>query len=590
MKNHRKNPDNDNGDISREPGTIDPDRSVIVVSDLHLGGTEDPHTSARFSRFLEYLSGLYPEHRPKSESDQEPDTPRLLPPQKFILLGDSFDLWDPRSLDLNIVFLDALIPIARLAKMDCDVVFVTGNHDEDIGELVKLWKRLEGSIIPGFPGKEQDPCEVNSVAFGHELPEKSIRYLPTEKEGSKDDGLDFRIRTDSRITIYRRAYIPGRGREGHKEGLNVGGVHYAFLHGHQFDPEQITYRISAFFNKRFDPVSVLMDYANTDLAKWFTIWECMAFLVLWIGAVICYFTLPVRFTLIFLGLGLSIFALKFLLKIKSYVCSAKMMGDDFLPIFLYNLAVFILFCGSIVHFFSLSMKENVTIPGTDILFIVTFWLLTLVAVMTSIPRVFAYAKREVYNWIKPRDMTIEEIAGKDDYSQWRYFMPDKYTLTSDVLIFGHTHCVGLPMRYTIPDFLERPGMEHPLDILVRIKDIFIHGWNYQNPARLIAHPLAGRHFYLINSGCWVRPADEKEQSASGRCMTGFLDILADFKKIWLYGNSDPARERQDPCREHLDTFVYIDSGGVWLMEWIDDGCKGTIHPIGEHIPPGQFLQ
>ena len=45
--------------MTREPmfGLQEPaeDRSIIVVSDLHLGGQEDPHTAWRLCRFLEHI-------------------------------------------------------------------------------------------------------------------------------------------------------------------------------------------------------------------------------------------------------------------------------------------------------------------------------------------------------------------------------------------------------------------------------------------------------------------------------------------------------------------------------------------------------
>jgi hypothetical protein len=424
------------------PERIDPGRSVIVVSDLHLGGTEDPHTSARFSRFLEYVSGLYPGRRQAPDYDQTPDTLNLLPPQKFILLGDFFDLWDPRCSDRNNVLLEAMIPIARLGQMDCDVIFVTGNHDEDIGELVDLQRRIENIVESDPCRKEPDPCEKGTSTSGQETaqhPERSIRYVPPVKEDSNDAGVDFRTRPGRKFSVYKKSYIPGPGRE----GLDVGGVYYAFLHGHQFDLEQITYRFSEIIKKRFDPVNIIMDYANTGLAKSIALWQSILFLILFL----------------------------------------------------------VLLAAS--QFYRLG-----------ILFSIAVWILAFITVVISIPKIFAYAKREAYNRIKTRDKTVLQVIGKDDKEQRQYFRPQKFTLGANVVIFGHTHCAGKEL-YTIPI-------------------------NEKNPQ-------AGKSIFLINSGGWVRVKSKKEPRPE---------------------------EPSDPCKYHLDTFVYIDADWVRLLKWVEDEREG----------------
>ena len=281
-----------------------------------------------------------------------------------------------------------MIPIARIAKMDCDVVFVTGNHDEDIGESVDLERRIEHT-------SRSDPCENGPSGQGTGLgPDRAIS-LPPVNEGSPDEGsqgLEFQTHPGRKWSVYKKSYIPGPERE----GLNVGGVYYAFLHGHQFDPEQITQRISEYLRQRFDPVSVLMDYANTGLSKLVSIRLSILFLLLWILAVVL---------------------------------------------------------------------STQSVHGT--LFSIAFWVLTFIVVVISIPRVFAFAKREAYNRIKARDMTVAEVIGKDDKEQRRYFRPEKFTLGAHVVIFGHTHCAGKQL-FTIP-------------------------FNSRNPR-------SGEHLYLFNSG------------------------------------------------------------------------------------------
>jgi hypothetical protein len=165
--------------------------------------------------------------------EQNPGTQKLLPLQKFILLGDFFDLWGPRCQDRNNVFLDSMIPIARIGKMDCNIVFVTGNHDEEIGELVELQRRIENSVRSDPCRKEPDPCEMGTGTAGKgtdQRPERSIRYIHPVNEGSPDEGsrgLEFRIHPGRKFSVYKRSYIPGAERE----GLYVGGVFMLFCTG-----------------------------------------------------------------------------------------------------------------------------------------------------------------------------------------------------------------------------------------------------------------------------------------------------------------------------------------------------------------------
>ena len=52
-----------------------------------------------------------------------------------------------------------------------------------------------------------------------------------------------------------------------KEGLNVGGIDYAFVHGQQFDKEQITYSISQAIGRRVDLVDFFQDLASISVTK-----------------------------------------------------------------------------------------------------------------------------------------------------------------------------------------------------------------------------------------------------------------------------------------------------------------------------------
>jgi hypothetical protein len=516
--------------------SIDPGRSVIVVSDLHLGGTEDPHTSARFSRFLEFVSGLYPGDRQGAAHDQTPDTLNLLPPQKFILLGDFFDLWDPRCTDRNNVLLDAMIPVTKLGEMDCDVIFVTGNHDEDIGELVDLQKTIENVAGSDRCRKEPDPCEKRADASMEETarrPERSIRYLPPVNEGKPDEGskgLEFRTRSGRKFSVYKKSYIPGPARE----GLRVGDAHYAFLHGHQFDPEQITARFSEIIKIRFDPVDIIMDYANTGLAKSISKWQSLLFLILWIIALAIMWNWSEAESLapIFGGVVFGTFALLVLYQGSKAGNTSELLSC--------SLAIF-----AIIVILLVAGLFNNEILGK--MFWIAFIILVFIALAISIPKIVAHVKRGFYNLIKAPTMSIESVVGKDSKEQYKYFRPDKFTLTANVVIFAHTHCAGR-MLFTIPADGEKP-----------------------------------HSFFLINSGGWVRVKSVEERAD---ILKRFKNILTRFKIIFVDGWFYRPLSRM-PCPKELldnDSFVYIDADAVQLMKWVEDEregkpCSGRVETI-----------
>lgn len=529
--------------------SIDPGRSVMVVSDLHLGGTEDPHTSARFSRFLEFVSGLYQGGGQGAVHDQPPDTLNLLPPQKFILLGDFFDLWDPRGTDRNNVLLDAMLPIASLGHMDCDIVFVTGNHDEDIAELVDLQRRIEKNVESDPCRKEPDPCEEgtgNPGQPGVRRLERSIRYLPPVNEGKRDEGtrgLDFRTPSGRTFSFFKKSYIPGAARE----GLNVGGVYYAFLHGQQFDPEQITYRFSEKIKMRVDPVDIIMDYANAGLAKSISILHSLLFLIMWILAlwIVWHWSEAVPFAPVFGGVAVGILSLLVLYQGSKEGKSSELLGC---ALAIFAIGVVLLAAG---------------LFNPDI-FVKLFWLafiiLTFIALSASIPKIVARIKRGFYNLIKAPTMSIESVIEKDSEKQYKYFRPGKFTLDAHVVIFGHTHCAGRTLC-TIPADTGKDIHE--------------------------------KRFFLINSGGWVRVKSGQEPSFLRKTFPGFGSFFKKLKKMpsrfrdtilhgWFYRPLP-----QKPCPKELlnnDSFVYIDADGVQLLKWVEEeregrACVGRVEPI-----------
>jgi predicted phosphodiesterase len=173
-----------------EPGgeELIPGKSIIVVSDLHLGLECKDCVSRDFLVFLDFLSGL----KPKGDPDHHPaiqvqgKNRELYQPEKIILLGDIVDLWTPRNNSRTCVFLDSFPVIRKLLTLPCEKIYVTGNHDTEVNE-----------VSGNYPG-----CHPPEITI-------ASRHYP-ESVKSPDGQEKF-------------------------TGLRAGKHHYYFLHGQQFD-------------------------------------------------------------------------------------------------------------------------------------------------------------------------------------------------------------------------------------------------------------------------------------------------------------------------------------------------------------------
>ncbi|MDD1728843.1 MAG: hypothetical protein LUQ50_07220, partial [Methanospirillum sp.] len=77
----------DPGDFTEK---IPDDRSILVVSDVHLGGVEGPETINRMLNFLDKIESGTAKvvcHPEEHKDGSPPVTKTLLPPTKIILLG-----------------------------------------------------------------------------------------------------------------------------------------------------------------------------------------------------------------------------------------------------------------------------------------------------------------------------------------------------------------------------------------------------------------------------------------------------------------------------------------------------------------------
>jgi Predicted ICC-like phosphoesterases len=175
-------------------------RSVIVVSDLHLGLIDQETVNKDFLEFLKYLGNI-PINGASSEKrtliiDGKPR--ELYAPDKIILLGDIVDLWSPRKDIRSSVLEDAFPLILATLTSPAKVVYIAGNHDGEIAEI-------EGSFPQG--------------------PHTQIKII-------KDHYPDTSVYSQGK-TQYT--------------GQKIGSSTYFFLHGHQFD-------------LTFKTVGILQDY------------------------------------------------------------------------------------------------------------------------------------------------------------------------------------------------------------------------------------------------------------------------------------------------------------------------------------------
>lgn len=181
--------------------------SYIIVSDVHLGSELCNHS--QFCHFLEWIKDLNVRTETVKCRDKDITITR---PDKLILLGDILELWDPLEGDRNYVVKQGLRPFSLLSDIDCDKIFVVGNHDDSISDYENMID-----------------CEM--------------------------------LANSSKIDIYNRHY-PEQGT------LAIGERTYFFLHGHQFDKEQaILAWVSNLLGEKWDPIKWFQDLFNITFTK-----------------------------------------------------------------------------------------------------------------------------------------------------------------------------------------------------------------------------------------------------------------------------------------------------------------------------------
>ncbi len=454
-------------------GDDDHDR-IIVVSDLHLGMKCSERTVEDFSEFVAVLADAKKNQRTirascpahPGDNNAEPASVEIDFPTRFILLGDIVDLWDPREQDRTNALRDLIKPFNRLRDLDCDVVYVAGNHDEDVTEFIDrdaLYEQPEPET-----GGRYKMAKYTSLPWtkSHSLT-LCARHFP-------EDGPDL---------------TPP------DKYLNTGGLKYYFVHGQQYDKEQVTYTLSRIFNRRFDPVDTLTDLANVSFTRSLSIGMHILLFVVWAVSLFAYLTGPGVLPGPFEGFtGLSLQYLLGLLfglvipviLLKQYEASIKVARDRKLTGLRSSLYSVIFLAIPLVVIFAIILPPIVLkYTGiTTAVFLFGTALLTIYVIVCCIPRIVTSLMRKIYETVlKSRDLFIRDMIREG------HFRPEEDTESCDVIVFGHTHvadCLyvlkGDPGR--TPGFIQecfpRDCDREPIDKAVEKPKLLVNtgSWQY----------------------------------------------------------------------------------------------------------------
>ncbi len=406
--------------------SIPVDESVLIFSDLHLGGADDTQTACRFCRFLDHLLKGHRDVVPCGmDTGTSPTVMR--PPSRVILLGDILELWDPRAQDRHSALLDALVPLLKLRELGCTIVYVTGNHDEDVGELVDTVDTAGSTRAAAWR-------EVYRVFSGHEdgrrVPESlKIAWNDAYRVNTTKNGMVVNARDI--LEISPRHY-PAATTGGDVMGLEAGGVHYAFFHGQQFDNEQYTYAISRAIGRRFDLVDSMEDLACCSIIR-NTDWRMRIVLSLVAFAVSAIGFYP-ESELARLAAGATTavaLALMGAAGVWLFGLSSR-ARKGFLPPTSGHLLwasgiLFALVTASLAWGYRQGLEGVLGAYFLAGLLFGLFWTFTI-----TLPTLFAWIKNPIYRLFSARNRSTEEI--------YRNAMHGRlYRYRAEVLVFGHTH-------------------------------------------------------------------------------------------------------------------------------------------------------
>jgi predicted phosphodiesterase len=423
-----------------KPEELSEGRSIIVVSDLHLGGNEDPGTAERFCAFLDFLNegislGKLPRSECPSAKGDKPAKKVFYPPEKIILLGDFLELWDSRDSDRNHAMLDMFFPFLKMQNMDCDVVYVTGNHDEDMSEILSTCgikcdpgrKDSENTASFFGIGTKKEPLPKDILEQAEKYRER-YDYLPSPDPRRKGIAESIKLLwsdaggAKQRVLEICSRHYPAHRLSGGKLGIRAGNGTYAFVHGQQFDKEQIPYTIDMTLGKRLDPVDYIQDLATISVSKQVKTEGVVALFLLFLFFIGIFGNPSLNWLRTAAGMGVGLaFTLLFgiaavlFLERRDTLASAALLGGLCIPAAL-------LFMG-----FTIAQSY-------DGLYLFGLAVITYVFLVIILPRALARGKRGFYNLFG----TIKGPKRVDTLAR-KNFDPKTYQYRTGVLVFGHTH-------------------------------------------------------------------------------------------------------------------------------------------------------
>ncbi len=200
---------------------------VIVVSDVHLGSE-----SCNYKQFCDFLVWIRSLDGRKETIKCEDKELVITHPEKFILLGDILELWDPKDGDRDNVVKQSIRPFSLLSDLRCEKIYVIGNHDDAIH-----------------------------------------RY---------DEKIDYEtLHNDTTLNVCNRHYPEEK--TGIKN-IKIGERSYFFIHGHQYDKEQkILATVSRLTGQRWNPLNWFQILFNIPFTKNNWIINSFVFLALVFG-------------------------------------------------------------------------------------------------------------------------------------------------------------------------------------------------------------------------------------------------------------------------------------------------------------------
>lgn len=123
-------------------------RSIIVVADTHFGLNKkdqvcDPNAFSEFLNWIRCLEEKGKETLNRGFWGRNNEQIDLKPPEKIIFLGDVLELWDASK---NSIDVSTRSIIQSLSALNCEKIYVLGNHDYDLVEIVGKYPLGASSI------------------------------------------------------------------------------------------------------------------------------------------------------------------------------------------------------------------------------------------------------------------------------------------------------------------------------------------------------------------------------------------------------------------------------------------------------------